>query len=151
MNHLRSIWVLLVAGTLIFGTVACNKYEDGPLISLRSKKARVVNVWSANLIAANDKEITDTYKVYTLDFRKDNTFTWETSMSEDSTQINVLEGTWDFGGLKQELVLTSEAGPGSVFDEKLLYLDILQLKEKSLWVNFISSEGDRMYVRFSPK
>ena len=147
-KYIGFVLIALVISTLF--STACKRYPDGPLLSIRSKKARVVNVWSAQLISINDRDLTKEYATYTIDFREDNSFLWESSLLSDTTEVTTMEGTWDFGGLKQELVLTMENTNGA-FDTRLLYIELLRLKEKELWIRFLSREGDRTYLRLEPK
>ena len=95
----------MVAG-LMAGVASCKKYEDGPLISLRSKKARVVNTWVIDKVINKGVDVTQNYPDdYTLDIKDDGTFSvlyngveysgkWE--FSEDKSSLNM---TWDNSGL----------------------------------------------------
>ena len=86
--------------------ISCGKYEDGPSISFRSKKQRIVNTWQSDY---------DNDEIY--DFKEDGKFelyyiselpfkylgTWE--FSEDKTQITInVSGNLGFGTISIQRV-----------------------------------------------
>lgn len=101
---------------------ACGKYEEGPALSLRSKKARVANEWKVAYAYDLDdlKETTTDYTNETWEFTKDGEFIERESDKVDKT------GTWDFMSDKEEIVIS--------FPTKVKKYKILRLKENEMWI-----------------
>jgi hypothetical protein len=127
MNKTFKLTTLLLGFALIFGT-SCGKYEEGPGISFRSKKARVANTWAVEkyIIDGNEQDLTNFTDV-TFEFTKDGkyTFTYGTNGSE--------KGTWEFGD-KKETIKTKEDGKTDV-DEST----IIKLKNKEFWTKEVEN------------
>ena len=70
----QSFLLVLVASLFFF--VSCSKYEDGPAISLLSRKARLVNKWKLEKYYKDGQEqsLSDDDKKGYLEIKKDNTF-----------------------------------------------------------------------------
>lgn len=111
---------LLIALLCTFAFASCKKYEEGPVVSLRSKKERVANTWVMEKIIDSDgteyqgSQIPDNEITYTKDGDVEN---------EDGDKI----GEWEFGDSKESLIFKPEVGDESEND-------ILRLKEDELWL-----------------
>jgi hypothetical protein len=103
-------------------TTSCKKYDEGPAISLRSKKARVVNKWKAEKVTENGKDVTSDYQGYTWEFKDDNKLYFNISGGLAIT------GKWEFNNDKSKIIVTYD-----ITNEKS-ELEILRLKEKSMWL-----------------
>lgn len=118
---LMAIAVLLLAGC---------KYEDGPAISLRSKKARAANTWQIDKAFENGVDRTNEYKNtfvnYQMVMNKDLSYT----LSYRPFNISNLEekGAWDFSDKKNAITFipTGKSSGGE--------WRILRLKEHEAWV-----------------
>ena len=66
-------FTLMFAVCTIIALSGC-KYEDGPGLSLRSKKARVAATWEFKKVRYNHFDSTSEYGDYTWEMRKDGTF-----------------------------------------------------------------------------
>lgn len=124
------IAILIVA--LLFGAASCKKYENGPAITLKSKKARVANTWIIDeYVYANgdiDKETdSDTYEL-----SKDGTLI----RSYGSTSF---DGKWEFRKDKEDIAF--------IYDNYEVTYTIVKLKEKELWL----ADEDKDEVHFIPK
>lgn len=53
--------ITVLAVFLLFCTISCKKYEEGPLISLRSKKSRIANKWKVANLFKNGVDSTKYY------------------------------------------------------------------------------------------
>jgi hypothetical protein len=106
----------------LFLASACGKYEEGPSLSLRSKKARVANEWK--IVYAYDfddqQETTADYTNETWEFTKDGLFI------ERESDIVDAAGTWDFISDKEEIAISI----GNNIDK----YKILRLKENEMWL-----------------
>ena len=114
------ISLLTVSSGLL--TTSCKKYDEGPAISLRSKKARVVNKWKAEKVMENGKDVTSDYQGVTWEFKDDNKFYF------NFLGILPITGKWEFNNDKSKIILTYD-----ITNEKS-ELEILRLKEKSMWL-----------------
>lgn len=137
----KMTFLLLLGGIMTISS--CKKYEDGPLISLRSKTERIANTWQIEKAIEDGEDITDQYDQYELQLFSDGdarlvaiytladfTFEYETN------------GTWDFSDDKEELELDMEN------DDADKTYQILRLKEKELWLR---EKGEDVELRLEPK
>lgn len=110
---------MLIAVVLL---AACSKYEEGPNLSLRSKKARVSNSWVIEYAydLGDQVEVTEDYVGESWQFTKDGVFTEFENGTLDNT------GTWEFLSEKEQLSISK---PGDVE----IYT-ITRLKEKEMWI-----------------
>lgn len=140
-------FILTVTLPLVFVVlVSCKKYEEGPVISLRSKKERVANTWkyqakykNGSAEVLSDKEINTT-----LTLTKDGTLRRE----ERNGSINIVgNGSWDFVRDKEQISMTvSYSAFGLTYSESNVY-SILRLKENELWL-LEEKNGDRFEYHF---
>jgi hypothetical protein len=129
---MRSIKLLLLLTFLILVTMACKKYEDGPAISLRSRKARVVGKW-----------ITDKWKIDKLTYTSLSDTNKRIEFADDGSCIfhennpithiiTDLQGTWTFRQKQEQLLLEFSSAMDTTLSVQLW--DILRLKNKELWL-----------------
>lgn len=126
---------------------AC-KYDDGPLISVRSKKARVVNSWAYDLVLHNGLDVTGgsselsvDYTQSSIGFNKDGRFsTIISEIGADSTIVSTqYDGSWFFKEKKKEIELIFDSPfPPSGETKNLV---ITRLKEKDLWLEEVQAEN----------
>lgn len=123
--------ILLIVGAALVFTPSCKKYDDGPRLSLKSKKSRVTNEWKYEQVTSSTgATLTSSYANNFIEFKKDGSYIMTYSYGSAT-------GTWQFASDKEDIVLT-ESGSG---DSETLH--ILRLKEKELWV----TEQDGSYSR----
>jgi hypothetical protein len=130
MKTVKLLGVVAILGTTILSAPSCGKYEEGPGISLLTKKSRLVGDWDLKetvygsiTTADNDDEI--------LTFEKDGTV----KATDGSTTIS---GTWEFISDKEKVRTTYE-----FFDTPIsVDFTILRLKSKELW---LQDEDDEIY------
>ena len=132
----RNLLVIVVLALLFSG---CRKYEDGPTFSLRSKKARVVNNWDAHTVARNNIDETEFYDEYNLNFNDNGEIIWTVKKATD-TVATVLTAQWELASVKEQIKLTFSDIP-TPGETTLLYMDILKLEEKEMWLRFLQG-GD---------
>ncbi|MEN8119686.1 MAG: hypothetical protein ABFS35_05045 [Bacteroidota bacterium] len=109
-------------------SISCSKYEDGPKISLISKKSRISKEWkteySVNL--ATGIEHSADYYGWLLSINKAGTFSKVINYNLIQTTYN---GTWEFVGDNQ-LRFNFNTATG----EQIEFYTILRLSRKELWV-----------------
>lgn len=89
---------LLIAFALSFAS--CGKYEEGPALSLRTKKARLAGTWAADKVFINN-ELSEEAKEEEprIEFTRDDIY----RIRLDSVWI---EGTWEFNDDKTRVIGT---------------------------------------------
>ncbi len=85
----RKFFIVVVAVILLFNFSSCSKYEDGPVMSLRTKKARLTGEWELQEIDGN-KYIYDAI----WEFEGDGDFEYN---YEEGDVILKGEWTWEEG------------------------------------------------------
>jgi hypothetical protein len=141
-------FTLLLAMLVALLAVSCeSKYEDGPLLSLTSKKQRVVNLWKADFVFRNQLDETDKYGLYVMNF-EDSRLTWRTQLNGAPAEIQ-RGAAWEFAAVKEQIRLQFDEKDPVTGETQLLFLEIRRLKSDELWVTFLA-EGDYYEVRLSP-
>jgi hypothetical protein len=129
---MKKTGILFIA--LLFSTLlvfqSCNKYEDGPSISLRSAKARICNTWVIDKAYIADIDVTTAYmasfKNMEMSINKDGSYT--KSFSDQSNTPFSISGTWEFGENNTTLII-------KVSNITISTLKILRLASKELWLS----------------
>ncbi len=126
---------LLLAGTLLFGSTSC-KYEEGPSISLRTKKARVAGEWGVEKAIEADGTVDTDWDGYTYTFDKDGGGKIEV---KDGTFSYSADFEWEFISSKEKMRLT--------FDGESDENTILRLTNKEMWLK----DADGYEIHFEAK
>jgi len=124
MKNLRKL--SLFAAVFVFtltSMTGCKKYEEGPALSLKSKKGRVANKWKIDYAFDIDDNqvVTSDYTGETWEFAKDGEW-----IERDNDVIDK-SGTWDFISDKESIKITKD-------NNNIDYYDILKLKSKEMWL-----------------
>lgn len=107
MTKTMKLITVFFASMLIFGT-SCGKYEDGPSLSLRSKKARLVNTWEIEEATDADDDVTAGYAGATWTLDKDGNYTTGGTITSTGAAVPEIKGKWEFSSDKTKLILTPE-------------------------------------------
>jgi hypothetical protein len=116
-----------------FTMTACKKYEEGPSLSLRSKKARMAGDWKVEAYYEDGVDKTSDYRTFiasesfTMD--KDGSYTSSSTTTSAFGGITSTDnGTWEFINDKEDLrTLSSQAN--ATADTMV----IVKLKNKEMW------------------
>ena len=113
---------MMVVVGLLLGVTACGKYEEGPGLSLRSKKARVANEWKVEYAYdhKDQVEITSDFTGEVFVFAKDGSY-----MKKDGG-VTKKTGTWEFISDKEEIAI--------IFPDDIDKFSILRLKSNEMWL-----------------
>lgn len=133
MKRTRLLLAIAFAISVVF--ISCGKYEEGPSISLRTKKARLTGVWEISKQMYNGREVSLTAedKELTFEFKKDESF-------EMSMPPYKITGTWAFSSDKAKLIIEV-----SLFGQtEKTELTILRLTNKEL---FVEEKEDNDVIR----
>lgn len=128
----RLIAVLLVVILSVATFESCGRYENGPEISLRSAKSRIVGEWHLADLLVNDKReqtLFDMESSSELTFNDDGTYLYNKVQSVKFPQE--LVGEWSFGEDKTELLLIQRDSING--DSERMY-KITRLSKDELWL-----------------
>jgi hypothetical protein len=109
--------------SLIF--LSCN-YEEGPVMSLRTPKARVVNKWEYHKVSLNGMDITSMYSNGYADIKKNGDATF--CIRPDSINFGSWKLSDDMKTLEVDMI--DQAGVETWWED----FTILKLKEKEMWL-----------------
>lgn len=112
--------VVLLIGFVMLTLQGCKKYPDGPLLSLRSRTARVVNTWRVDSYIKNGTDYTSLMAGYTETYTKDGNYfySWDNASGT---------GVWAFRDSDSDIQLTG------THNQETHTLIILRLEEKEFW------------------
>lgn len=128
-NNMKFLLSIL---SLIFVLSACKKYEEGPTLSLTTKKYRVSGDWKAERIISKSGDVEFVQSNVVWRINKDETF----EVLEGNSIIE--KGTWDFSQNKDYLMFTSkDEGTVDVVEYR-----IIRLKNNEMWL--MDSEGEQI-------
>jgi hypothetical protein len=105
---------------------SCKKYEDGPLISLQSRKERVANTWKVDNYKINGTDYTSLVTGYEETFTKEGSYSYDWGLLDGS-------GTWSFKNKDEEIQLTGSDGHSS----RLLV--ITKLEKDQFWYYYMEN------------
>ena len=134
------ITTLFLAAALTFGSTSC-KYEEGPGISLRTKKARVAGEWIIEKSIESDGTVDTEWDGFEVNFDKDGT--GKTSITYSLGGVSITDEAtfkWEFSDSKKKLKVTDEDGE---VDEST----ILRLTNDEMWVK----DADNYQTNFKSK
>ncbi len=107
---------------VVFLVASCSKYEEGPAISLRSKKERVVNTWTVDKAINEQGRDAAQFANLTWTFEENGDFTQAVGNRESN-------GEWEFRNDKEDLALIPENAQN---DEEVLTIILLKEDEMKL-------------------
>ena len=122
---------MVLVGTLIMPAFqGCKKYEEGPTISLASKKSRIANTWKVENTFINgtvdqcDSFCQDYRDNSTVEFTKDEKVIYRNKFGN---AIIETPGVWQFNDDKMQIGVKMEG------ETTYGYITILRLTSKELW------------------
>jgi hypothetical protein len=118
-----AILTLVVCFVVLFAS--CGKYEEGPGLSIRSKKGRVAGEWTVEKALSNGSDVTSFFSGYVIIYEKDGSYTAKYPSFPDE------KGTWEFDGEKEKLITTDSSGDKDTST-------IIRLKNKEMWFKDVS-------------
>ncbi|MBR9859171.1 lipocalin family protein [bacterium] len=123
---MKKINILILCVAFVFASC---KYEEGPAISLSTKKDRVANTWNVYEATNDGEDVTDSYDQFTLMTAEDGDASLVATYTfGDITYQYETDGTWEFDNNKENLVLDFEDD-----DADRTYM-ILRLTEDEMWL-----------------
>lgn len=104
MKRVSSIGIAVFAALLLMGTTtSCNKYEDGPKFSLKSKTKRLSNKWYVSQsIATTGEDNTHEWENGSIEIKKDGSYSI-VQFGPDQVMKVEETGTWEFVNKKTQI------------------------------------------------
>lgn len=133
-NLIKTTGYASAIAVLAFNMQGCGKYEDGPGLSLRTKKARLVGDYEVVRIG-NQNYPQGGYSLE-MEFEKDGDFTFTYSYGSYSYSY---AGDWEFSSDKEELELT--------FGNTLEVFEIKRLTNKEVWIEDTDNDEWRLEAK----
>jgi hypothetical protein len=122
-----TLFILLLVGTMAPILQGCNKYSDGPMLSVVSRTERLSNIWKVENYKIDGTDYTSIVTNYTEIFSKSGAYSYDWGILGGS-------GTWAFQNNDMEVKLTGNDNQTS----RTLY--ILKLEEKALWYYYTDND-----------
>jgi hypothetical protein len=114
------IFVLTIGSTVLALMSSCKKYEDGPLISFRTRTERLSNTWEVDNYTFNGNDLTSLYTNCTETFSKGGDYSYSCGLFDGA-------GKWKFQSNDERIQLTGNE------DKSNRNLKILKLEEDAFW------------------
>lgn len=127
--------VLCVFSVVVGITAGCQKYEDGPAISIIPKEERVANTWVVAQALADNQDVTDQYDQYELYLTRGGDVELTAKYTIFGTTYTTdTDGTWQFTNNKDNISFDYED------DDQDAEYQILKLTEKEMWLRKVGQE-----------
>ena len=132
--------VLALSTLLIF---SCEKYENGPAISLIPRNERIANTWVIEKAIQNDEDVTSQYDQYEVYYTSDG----DSELSAEYTAFGLefqteTQGTWSLANNDEDLVVDYQD------DSEDEEYQILKLTSKELWLR---EKGEDLELHLAQK
>lgn len=124
-----SIIAAIAFSALALTTTSCGKYEDGPSLSLLTKKQRLCREWDAKSLVDSNGTTYEDNSDDVLTFEKEGGATY-------TNGGNGIAGTWEFASDKEQIKTTYTVF--GITDTDIY--TIMRLTNKELWLK--DSDGD---------
>ena len=133
---------MLIAMSVGLFISGCNKYDDGPSISFRSREERIANNWRVESAKKGTNDVTSSFTQYELRLTKDRDAALQADYELGSLTFSFqTTGSWDFENNDEDLRLDFE---DNAADDTY---EILRLKEDELWLR---EKGDDLELHLVP-
>jgi hypothetical protein len=135
MNRKKFYYFVLPVMVISIFCSSCRKYEEGPDISLKSKKNRLFGYWHMVKWTKNEVEQTSQLQFqHKFGFAKDGTYYYSFYDPLSAYTIN-FTGTWEFREQKKQLMLGLK---DPINGMEYQVWDIIRLTSKDLWLENVS-------------
>jgi hypothetical protein len=131
-NKRKLASIIILSGLMLLGIQSCNKYEDGPMISLSSRAERVANKWKVDNYKVNGTDYTSLVSGYSETYTKEGAYSYQWGILSGT-------GTWAFQNNDAEIKITG------VDNQSTVTLVIQKLEEKQLWYYIMDGNDKKEY------
>lgn len=152
-KSIKIIIGILSVSVLVIATEGCRKYEDGPMISLRSKTKRLQRAWVLESYLRNDVDETSQLLIsnYGETYNEDGSI--DRSYTDSDGNPFAERGSWQLENKKEQISVT---GIGSIewtsqtSTVSSSTYNILRLTSKELWY-YYDNGGNRHEIHLKAK
>jgi hypothetical protein len=142
MKAIKFLLPVLFAAVML-GNQSCSKYEEGPTISFRSKKARLVNDWNLKEYYKNGSK-QDLNNTVELEIKDDGTAVKTVTVEIlGTTTTDTYNYKWEFNSDKTKLILIYVDDDGKIYEDAATTYVITKLYEDEMWLT--QNDGDDSY------
>lgn len=128
-------FTIVLVTLFFFQLSSCKKNEEGPVVSLKNKKERIINIWKAEKIIENGKDNTSNYYGFEMTFTKEGDY-----FRHDQIYSSYIHtGTWTLVNEKNDIQIFTKNYDGV---SMIKIYKILRLKENEMWLR---DEGNVEY------
>jgi len=131
-SSLKMILLMMVVGTVLPFSQGCQKYSDGPLISLKTKTARISNTWSIDNYKVNGTDYTSLVSGYTETFTKEGDYSYKLSIITGT-------GTWAFANNNEIVRITG------IDNQSNADLVIMKLTDSQFWYYYMDGDDKKEF------
>jgi hypothetical protein len=144
---IRIAALLLFAVSLVTGFTACRKYEEGPNVSLRTKKARITNNWRYESAQVNGVEVSQDpyYAKQKHYFYRDGKYI-QTIIDPVTLEARNLQGSWLLYDNDKKVAITVKIPPAN--KDSTSDYNIIKLFEKQMWLRTTDNAREYHFVPF---
>ena len=140
---MRTIKITVLAALTSGLLLSSCKYEEGPAISVLTKKQRVENTWVIDKALDNGEDVTSDFDEYTLITDKDGDAKLNASYTFGNFTYDAeTNGIWSFEDSKESINFDYED------DDADKTYQILKLKSNEMWLR---EKGDDLELRLKSK
>ena len=133
MNITKTFGAAVLVAATALGS--CQKYEEGPLVSLTPREERVANTWKIAYAEEDGQNVSEQFDQYELYLTTDRDALLTASYTAFGTTFNTTtDGTWNFTNEQENLRLDFED------DEQDNEFRILRLENDELWLQDIDQD-----------
>lgn len=144
----KSFPLIFSLGIVALALSACQKYEEGPVLSLRSRESRVENAWKAATITRNGYDITLHYEKYEVDFKSGGGCKLYAKDSQTGVEVTDEKPKWALAANDLQLRLTYQNKDKK--DSLYQFMDILRLSNDNLRLRY-TVNGDTYTLNLVPR
>jgi hypothetical protein len=130
-----TITIIGIIAMLIF--TECKKYQEGPLISFRSKKSRIEGKWKFDKVLSNGVDKTVDFVNAEIEFATDGSYSNTRLVPGNATPLES-KGTWVLANNDLSVDLTYSGVFGGTTVQRW---NILKLKKGDLWLEYIGYDS----------
>ncbi len=131
-NKIKFTSLIIIIGLMTFSIQSCQKYEDGPLISLNSRAERVANTWKVDNYKVNGTDFTSVVSDYTETFTKAGNYSYQWGVFGGT-------GTWAFQKNDEEILITGTD------NQSTQTLVIQKLEQKQFWYYIMDGDDKKEF------
>lgn len=145
MNRYMRFWTILLV--VVVGFSSCRKYEEGPNISLRTKRARVTNNWKLEsaLINGVERSLDPFYAKQKHYMYSDGKYL-VTIINPVTLEARNLQGTWKLFDDDKRIALTTR--DDITLKDSTNEYNILKLFNKQFWIRKTDNSEEFHMVPF---